>query len=458
MFFGGKAGGGKSDLGLGLGMTKHRKTLFLRRQATQLQEVTSRVQELIREGDHWKGVGHGGILVTDAGRAIEFAGCDHENDKQKFKGRAHDLKFWDEVVDFPESVYTFVNGWNRTTIPSQRCRIVCASNPPTTAEGEWVIRRWRAWLDPSAGNRAGPGELRWYTTIRDKEEEFPDNRPVEFGGDTFYPRSRSFIPADMLTLLIRTGYANQLATMPEPLRSIYLKGDFGASKQDAAWQLIPTRWVEMANDRWHERYKNKGELRALGADPSRGGNDKAVVAQRYGAKKPEEGAVIGPLQTMPGKSIREGKDMLPLIQNAGGGVRGIPTNVDAIGIGSSVVDSAKLLNMADVVPVIVSNAANWRDPKSPLLKFRNQRAAMMWKVRTLLDPERGPPETRLALPPDPELKADLTAPTYEAGVGGVLVESKDDIKERIGRSTDKGDAVGLACWEKPEVVFAVATG
>jgi hypothetical protein len=443
---------------VGLGVTAHRKTLFLRRQATQLQEVTARVQELLRPGDRFKHVGHGGLLTTADGRTVEFTGCDNERDKQKFKGRAHDLKAWDEVVDFPESVYTFVNGWNRTTAPGQRCRVVCASNPPTTAEGEWVIRRWRAWLDPKAGDRAAPGELRYYTTIGDREEEFPDARPVAFGGETYQPRSRTFIPGKMLDLLKATGYANTLATLPEPLRSIYLKGDFGAAKQDGAWQLIPTRWVEAAVARWAERYKNRGPLRAVGADPSRGGADKAACAPRYGEPEPERGAVIGPLLRKPGKEVRDGRDMLPLIQLAGGGVAGVATNVDAIGIGSSVVDCAKLLSVPGVVAVIVSNAANWRDPRMPQMKFANLRAAMMWRVRTLLDPERGPEETRLALPDDPELKADLTAPVYSATAGGIRVESKDDIKARIGRSTDVGDAVALACWERPPVFFAVAGG
>jgi hypothetical protein len=208
LFFGGKAGGGKSDLLVGLGITAHRKTLFLRRQATQLQEITSRVREIMRPNEHWRGIGYGGMLTTAEGRTVEFTGCDNEKDKQKFKGRAHDLKAWDEVVDFPESVYTFVNGWNRTVTPSQRCRIVAASNPPTTAEGEWVIRRWRAWLDPTAGNRAAPGELRWFTTIDDKEEEFPDGAPVVFQGETYHPLSRSFLPSDMLDLLRATGYHN----------------------------------------------------------------------------------------------------------------------------------------------------------------------------------------------------------------------------------------------------------
>jgi hypothetical protein len=456
LFFGGIAGAGKSDLLVGLGLTAHRKSLFLRREATQLQEVTTRVKELLRPGDRWRGIGYGGLLATSEGRTIEFSGCEHEKDKQKYKGRAHDLKAWDEVVDFPESVYTFVNGWNRTTVPGQRCRVVCASNPPTTAEGEWVIRRWRAWLDPAAGNRAGPGELRYYTTIGNKEEEFPDASPVTVGDETYYPRSRTFIPGNMLDLLRATGYANTLATLPEPLRSVYLKGDFGAAKQDGRWQLIPTRWVETANDRWAERYKARGPLVAVGADPSRGGADKAVVAPRYGAKQPEAGAVIGPLARRAGKEILKGDDMLPLIQAAGGGVRGVATNVDAIGIGSSVVDCARLLSVPDVNPVIVSNATGWRDAKMPTMKFVNLRAAMMWRVRTLLDPERGPEATRLALPPDAELKADLTAPHYSMTVGGMKVESKEDIHKRIGRSTDAGDAVALACWEVPQAAWAVS--
>jgi hypothetical protein len=315
------------------------------------------VKELLRPGDRWRGSGYGGLLTTSEGRTIEFAGCKDEVDKQKYKGRAHDLKAWDEVVDFPESVYTFVNGWNRTTVPGQRCRVVCASNPPTTAEGEWVIRRWRAWLDPKGGNRAGPGELRWYTTIGEAEEEFPGPTPVVSGGQTYYPRSRTFIPGDMLDLLRATGYANTLATLPEPLRSIYLNGDFGAAKQDARWQLIPTRWVEAANDRWAERYKTRGPLAAVGVDPSMGGQDKAALAPRYGPPEPEKGATIGPLTRKAGKEIREGADLVPLIL-AAGAAAGVVTNVDAIGIGKTVVDTAKLLAVAGVTPVIVSNAAH----------------------------------------------------------------------------------------------------
>lgn len=447
LFFGGKAGAGKSDLLLGLGLTQHRKTLILRREATQLQEITSRLREVLKTGDKFRGSGYGGVCTTHDGRILELAGCEHETDKQKYKGRAHDLKAWDEVVDFPESVYLFVNGWNRTTVKGQRCRVVCASNPPTTAEGEWVIRRWRAWLDNGYSNRAAPGELRYYTTIGDKEEEFPSAAPVEHEGTTYYPRSRTFIPGDMIELLKATGYANTLATLPEPLRSIYLKGDFGASKQDDRWQLIPSSWVELAQKRWKQRQNDIGSLSALGVDVAMEGSDWGVIARRYGA-------TIANLVKKRGKDIPDGATMCRMIVEAGGGSGGIRTNIDAIGVGKSAYDSAKLLGLADVYPVVVSESTSWKDPKIHSLRFVNLRAAMMWKVRSLLDPEGGDEGSRLALPPDAELAADLCAPRYELKISGIQVESKDEIRKRIGRSTDSGDSVALACWE-PEAQFIV---
>ena len=147
-----------SDLLLGLALTQHHKTLYLRNKGTELHDIVSRVKSLIDASWHWRGVGNGGVATRKRPDglvdSIEFAGCDSDDAAQKFKGRAHDLKCYDELSDIQESVYTFVNGWNRTSLPNQRCRIVAASNPPVTTAGEWIIKRWRAWLDPSAGNAA----------------------------------------------------------------------------------------------------------------------------------------------------------------------------------------------------------------------------------------------------------------------------------------------------------------
>jgi len=75
---------------------------------------------------------------------------------------------------------------------------------------------------------------------------------------------------------------------------------------------------------------------------------------------------------------------------------------------------------------------------------------MWWGLREALDPDYG---IEIALPPDPALQADLTTPRYEVRPGEIpkiLVESKKDIKKRLGRSTDKGDAVVYA-WSAGDV-------
>ena len=71
----------------------------------------------------------------------------------------------------------------------------------------------------------------------------------------------------------------------------------------------------------------------------------------------------------------------------------------------------------------------------------NIRSAMYWYMREALDPDHG---DNLALPPDPELLADLCAPRFEVRASGIVVEAKEKLKERIGRSPDAGDAVCLA--------------
>ena len=82
------------------------------------------------------------------------------------------------------------------------------------------------------------------------------------------------------------------------------------------------------------------------------------------------------------------------------------------------------------------------------IRFRNKRSAALWLFREALDPGQ-PGGSPIALPPDPKLVADLTAPTFKPTPNGIEVESKEDVCKRLGRSTDKGDAVMMAWFEGP---------
>jgi phage terminase large subunit len=92
-----------------------------------------------------------------------------------------------------------------------------------------------------------------------------------------------------------------------------------------------------------------------------------------------------------------------------------------------------------VSAVNVSEAAT--DPE----RFKNLRAELWWNLRERLNPNPRLNPDPIALPPDDVLMADLTNVKYRINSRGQIeIESKEDIKKRLGRSPDRGDAVVLA--------------
>jgi len=430
LFFGGSAGGGKSDLILGLASTAHRRSLILRREYPQLKGVIDRSRELFTDRGMFNSTN--GIWRLMDARVIEMGSAQYATDVTKYQGRAHDLKAFDELPNFLESQYRFLIGWNRSTIRTQRCRVVGAGNPPTSADGEWVIRYWAPWLDGQHSHPAKPGELRWFAVLDGTDVEVEDGRAFQHKGETIRPRSRSFIPARLHDnpYLMATNYEAVLQGMPEPLRSQMLYGDFEAGTQDDPWQVIPTAWIRAAQARWTPEGKPDGPQDAVGVDVARGGADKTVLSRRYGAW-------FAPLERHPGKATPDGPAVAALTLAAL--VDGGQANVDVIGVGASVYD---LLRQQDVNTVAVNFAEGSKEmDRSQTLRFANKRAECYWKLREALDPDKG---DELMLPPDNELLADLCSPHWSMRAQGIQVEQKEDIVKRLGRSPDAGDALVLA--------------
>lgn len=265
-FAGGAAGGGKSWTLLGLAMTAHTRSLILRVEATNLQQLKDDLMSMVGPMDHWRSIGYGGVLDTADGRKVELSGCDGMQSAEKYRGRAHDLKCWDEVCQFPEAVFRFVNAWCRTGDPDQRCRVVATGNPPARPEEEWVIKYWGPWLDGQHPNPAEPGELRWFASISGEDKEVESGEPFYFNGERIQPRSRTFIPARLEDnpILEATGYRAALQGLPEPLRSQLLYGDMAVGRDDDEWQVLPTRMVRAAMRRWkNERPDGRPDAGAL---------------------------------------------------------------------------------------------------------------------------------------------------------------------------------------------------
>ncbi|HMM74026.1 MAG TPA: hypothetical protein PKC22_17670, partial [Rhodocyclaceae bacterium] len=133
--YGGAAGGGKSFLAIGKALTQHRKSMILRREATQLTGIIDDMANLLggREGYN----GQERIWRLRDGRQIEFGSVPNLGDEARYQGRPHDLLVFDEAANFLEAQVRFLLGWLRTTIQGQRCQALLTFNPPTRSEGRW---------------------------------------------------------------------------------------------------------------------------------------------------------------------------------------------------------------------------------------------------------------------------------------------------------------------------------
>lgn len=459
--FGGAAGGGKTDLAIGLSLTQHYRTQVFRREGPQLKGIIDRLAEIL--GSRQAINGNPPVYRDDGDRQIEFNSMPNLGDETKYQGRPKDLLVIDEAANFLEQQVRFVKGWVRTTRPGQRTRTLLTFNPPTSAEGRWVIAFFAPWLDKKHRlYPTDPGALRYVyvdpITGDDVWIDNSDGRPFVFEGnercydfdplahrpeDIVRPESRTFIPSRITDnpFLVSTGYMSQLQALPEPLRSQMLLGDFQAGIEDDPWQVIPTRWVEIAQERWKERAR-KGELMSLGVDVARGGKDNTVIAKRY--KTEETSLWFDKLQMHPGKETPSGRTVAGLViaehrDHA-------PIHLDVIGVGASPYD---VLNEASqpVYGVNVSEKATATD-KSGRLGFFNLRSQLWWLMREALDPEE---ENGIALPFDPDLLKELCAPRWELSGMTLKVESRDEIVKRVGRSPDRASAVVLAMMDTPKV-------
>ena len=433
LYYGGAAGGGKTDLILGMSTELHQHAQIFRRVYPNLHGVMRRLREMLGERANENKADR--IWTFPDGRTIELGAVQYEDDKKNWQGRPADLKAFDELPEFTESQYDFICGWNRTTEPGQRVRVISTGNPPIDEAGSWVVRRWGAWLDPNHPHPAKQGELRWYAVIDGKEIECGHGTPIHRNGEIIYPRSRTFIRSlvsDNPFYAYDSRYLSVLQSLPEPLRSMFLYGNFQAATRPDPFQVIPGEWVRAAQRRWLEREKPKIQLTAAGIDAARGGDDYMTMARRY-----DDWFEI--ITKWPGIMVPDGPAAATLIHaELGAEIPGY-INVDVIGIGSSTYDHIRPL-YAVVNPVNVAEGSEYRD-KSGALKMRNLRAEIHWRMRDALDPAENP---TLALPNDPEILADLCAARYKITSAGVLIESKNEIKARIGRSPDVGEAIMLA--------------
>jgi hypothetical protein len=194
--------------------------------------------------------------------------------------------------------------------------------------------------------------------------------------------------------------------------------------EDEPDQLILYEWLQ-------KDVKVVKGKKFVGVDVARYGDDLSVILELQGNK-------INKMESIAGRSIDKVADWVKM-RIVKDRIDSGNVGIDTVGLGAGVYDILKR-NGFYCKEIISGDKA----PTYKKYSFQNLRSFMWWLVREQI--RKG----KLVLKGcDDKLAEDLTAPKYEIrGDKKIAVESKDQIKKRIGRSTDYGDAFVYAVYMK----------
>lgn len=442
--YGGQAGGGKTDLVLGLARCEHHRSLILRRSYADLERfLVERSKEFYGPADYYNASKH--VWRVD-GRRVEFGYLENIDDLQRYQGVPYDLVAPDELTQYDLVEYEGMLRSIRTTFPGQRCRIVATANPGGKGH-VWVMRRWGPWLMPEHPRPAKPGEIRWFVKDAEgKEQEVPRGTPLAI--------SRTFIRASLRdNAFLGAEYLTMLENLPEPMRSQLRDGNWMAGMDDDDYRFCPREWIRLALERWRmwdeAGRPGSNRLDILGCDVAERGTDESVEAPLYEIPAEYANREGWPTQAFGELAYSRGSDptrtsgrIINRMRDEGDAdTRAV---IDSLGVGAGVYSNV-MEEMTVVDGFRAGNATNERD-LSGQMRFADLRTCGWWFYHEALDPQG---ETRLAIPPDDKLVQDLTAMTWgEVGGGKIRAVKKDLIRKLIGRSTDPGDATMMAVYAK----------
>lgn len=203
---------------------------------------------------------------------------------------------------------------------------------------------------------------------------------------------------------------------------VNVRGLFPITQSD---KLLGPGDVDLAESRFYRREDVKAFAKVLGVDVARFGDDPAVFILRQGPVAFRALEFRG-LNTM----ALAGQVMLVIERQ-----RPDAVFVDVGGVGAGVFDRLQQLGAPNVFAVDFGSSATEKE------RFLNKRTEMWWLMAEWV-------KARGLVPRSGDLRADLTAPTYKfTRDNRVQLEEKAEIKKRLGRSTDHGDALALTFAE-----------
>lgn len=225
---------------------------------------------------------------------------------------------------------------------------------------------------------------------------------------------------------------------PEDLFRKKVLGKFPKVADDV---LIPIQWIELAHERWKQvngKEPVTNDVRILGVDVAGMGRDCTCFVER-------KGVWVAPFTThnsggqadhmkVAGNIIARRRKQIEMY-----------VSIDTIGEGAGVYSRCLELDKAEfIISCKYSESAKGINDReltdvTGQYKFVNMRAYLFWCIRDWLNPKN---ETGAMLPPDAQFDEEATEIRWLfRSDGKIIIEPKEDIKKRLGRSPDKFDAL-----------------
>lgn len=377
--------------------------------APSVKQVHAILWEEIRKIHGQAGLA-GEVQISDnwliGGRLVGFGRKPQDHDRDAFQGlhRKYLLVIIDEAAGIPEWLW----GSARDIATGEHCRMLAIGNP----------------TDPSSYFRRVCRPNSGWNVIKVSVFDSPN-----FTGEKVSKSVSEDLTSDKYIEDAKRDLGEG-----SPMWRARVEGEFPDVDE---FSVIPLGWIYQAQQRWIAwdeagRPLRDDWRRVVGADIARFGADKTCFAERIGD------AFLTP-RIMPRGDTQSTASMLSGELN---GERGDIAVVDTNGVGAGVFDTLKKFGHL-AMGVNVGTRTTLTDT-SGQIAFYNVRAAVYWKMREALDPARNP---TIMLPPDDDLASDLSTPHWKTMPGGkIVIESKDEIRKRLNRSPDRGDAVCLALW------------
>lgn len=218
---------------------------------------------------------------------------------------------------------------------------------------------------------------------------------------------------------------------PNDLFRVKVLGMFPKVSEDV---LIPYEWIELANKRWAE-YQAEGFKTAkscrLGVDVAGMGRDSSVLIPRFGNYIPE-------IKTHQSAGHADHMHVAGLCAHYLR-LKGAHGFIDTIGEGAGLFSRLLELGYDNAVSCKFSESARYLKDSTGYYSFTNMKAYLYWAVREWLDPKNN---NLPAIPPNDSLMEEATSIKWGfQSNGSIYIESKDELKKRLKRSTDYFDAL-----------------